>query len=252
MIKTRIKEEFLMYKTIALGILLAFSVAAWSQAEGNGAPEGPPPQAQAPDGQGQGQGQGQVQGQWGRGHRFQGVAGTITAINGNSIEVKTRNGSTAQVTLSDKTQYRKNSEAAKLEDFKVGDEIFVRGQSSGEGAWQADVVATRPEGGPGNFREGLGKQFIVGEIKSIDGAQLTIARPDGVTQTIAVDENTSFRKDNESITLADLKPGDHVFGRGEVKNDLFVAAVLNSGQPRFMGRRRPDGKQQEQSQPQPQ
>jgi hypothetical protein len=62
---------------------------------------------------------------------------------------------------------------------------------------------------------------------------LTIQRPDGVTQTISVDENTSFRKDGESITLADLKPGDHVFGRGEIKNGVFVPAVLNLGQPRF-------------------
>jgi hypothetical protein len=84
-----------------------------------------------------------------------------------------------------------------------------------------------------NFAEGMGKRFIAGEIKSIDGTQLTIQRPDGVTQKISVDEDTSFRKNGESITLADLKPGDHVSGRGELKNDVFVPAVLNVGQPKF-------------------
>ncbi len=108
-------------------------------------------------------------------------------------------------------------------------------RKTGENAWQAAVVGTRGQGdGPGgNFAEGMGKRFIAGEVKSIDGTQLTIQRPDGVTQKISVDEDTSFRKNGESITLADLKPGDHVFGRGELKNDVFVPAVLNVGQPKF-------------------
>jgi hypothetical protein len=97
------------------------------------------------------------------------------------------------------------------------------------------MVAVPPQGMQANFREGLGKRFIMGEIKSINGTQIEIARPDGVTQTISVDENTSFKKDSESITLADLKPGDRVFGRGELKNDVFVAAELNSGQMRRGG-----------------
>jgi hypothetical protein len=85
------------------------------------------------------------------------------------------------------------------------------------------------------MREGLGKQFIAGEIKAIEGTTLTILRVDGQTQTIQVDENTSFRKQGESITLADFKPGDHVHGRGELKNGTFFAAVLNSGDPPQMG-----------------
>ncbi len=167
------------------------------------------------------------------GHRPPGVAGTITAIDASTITVKTRDGQTAQVTVNDKTEYRKDRAAATRGDFKVGDMVFVRGEKTGDNAWLAAVVAPRGGGTPDNFREGMGKLFIAGEVKSIDGTQLTIQRPDGVTQTIAVDENTSFRKDGESITLADLKPGDHVFGRGEVKNGVFVPATLNLGQPRF-------------------
>jgi len=167
------------------------------------------------------------------GHRPPGVAGTITAIEGNTITVKTRDGQTAQVTVSDKTEYRKDRATATFADFKVGDMVFVRGEKTGDNAWQAAAVGTRGRGGPPDLREGMGKQFIAGEVKSIEGTQLTVLRPDGVTQTIAVDENTSFRKDGESITLADVKAGDHVFGRGEVKNGTFVPAILNLGQPRF-------------------
>jgi hypothetical protein len=167
-------------------------------------------------------------------HRPPGIAGTIAAIDAKTITVKTRDGLTAQVTVDDKTEYRKDRNAASFGDLKVGDMVFVRGEKTGDNAWQAAAVATRSRGdAPDNIREGMGKLFIAGEVKSIDGTQLAIQRPDGVAQTISVDENTSFRKDGESITLADLKPGDHVFGRGEVKNGVFVPAILNVGQPRF-------------------
>ncbi|MBS1853440.1 MAG: hypothetical protein JST79_21290 [Acidobacteria bacterium] len=172
-----------------------------------------------------------------REHRAPGVAGTITAITGQTISVKTRDGQTAQVTVSDKTEYRKGRDSAKLSDLKIGDEIFVKAQKAEDGTWPAEVIGVRPPGAPsmGDFRDALGKKFILGEIKSIQGLQLTILRPDGVEQTIAVDESTSFRKDGESVTLADFKAGDHVFGRGELKNEVFVPVVLNWGEPRFMG-----------------
>lgn len=214
-----------MQKVSIITALLVFSALGWAQE-----PAAPPPEAPP-------QAQGEMGGRGGR--RGPGVAGTITAINDGSITVKTRDGKTAQVNLSDKTQFRKERQAAKLTDFKVGDEIFVRGQPAGADTWSAEVVGARPAGGgqmEQRFREGMGKQFIAGEVTAINGTQLTIARPDGVSQTIAADENTSFRKQNESVTLADIKVGDHVFGRGELKNDVFVPAVLNVGQPGMMRR----------------
>jgi Domain of unknown function (DUF5666) len=200
------------------------------------------------------------QGNWQQ-HRGMGTGGTITAVSGNSITIQTREGQTAQVSVDENTQYRKGREDAKLSDLKVGDRIFVRGEQK-DGVWQAQMVVARPAGGMGgrggpggNFREGLGKQFIVGQITAINGTQLTIQRPDGVSQNITVDENTSFRKDDESITLADFKVGDHVFGRGELKNDVFVPAQLNVGQPHFggaRGQRGSGGESNPQQQPPPQ
>jgi hypothetical protein len=214
-----------MYKASIFTILLMLSSFGWAQEPGAAAETQAPPQAQ---------------GEMGRGmRRGPGVAGTITAINESSITVKTREGETAQINFTGQTKFRKERQDAKLTDFKVGDEIFVRGQPAGADAWTAEVVAARPAAG-GQFeqrmREGMGKQFIAGEVTAINGTQLTIARPDGVSQTIAADENTSFRKQNESVTLADIKVGDHVFGRGALKNEVFVPAVLNVGQPRMMRR----------------
>ncbi len=209
-----------MRRTVAA--LLFVFVSFWCL--GQEAPAGPPPDAQgAPS-----------QGGFG-GHRRPGIAGTIAAINGDTLAVKTVNGQTAQVTVGQNTRYRKDRQPATLADFKVGDEVFVRGNSTGENKWQAEVVAAGPAGGFARMREGMGKEFIAGEVKAINGTQLTILRPDGVTQNINVDESTSFRKQGESITLPDVKVGDHVFARGAMKNDVFVPSMLNVGMP-MMGR----------------
>ena len=214
-----------MQKFSAIPVLLLFSAVLWAQEQAT-----PPPEA-SPQSQGDMGGRGM--------RRGPGVAGTITAISDSSITVKTQEGKSAQVNLSPQTKFRKQRQDAKLADFKVGDEIFVRGQSAGADTWTAEIVAGRPAGG-GQFeqrmREGMGKEFIAGEVTAINGVQLTIKRPDGVSQTISADEGTSFRRQQESITLADIKVGDHVFGRGAVKNDVFVPATLNVGDPGMMRR----------------
>jgi hypothetical protein len=216
-----------MKKVSFLAILLALCVAGWAQGPDN-AP--PPDQTQGPQGGG---------GQRGGRRGGPGVMGEVIAISGNIITVKTADG-TSTVNITDQTRFRKDRQDAKLADIKVGDHVFVRGQKGSDGSVQADMVAVPPAGMMGNMRDGLGKNFIMGEIKSINGTQIEIARPDGQTQTIAVDENTSFHKNRESVTLADFKAGDRVFGQGEMKNNVFVASSLNEGRP-GMGRGMPSG-----------
>jgi len=62
----------------------------------------------------------------------------------------------------------------------------------------------------------------VGEVKSVDAPKLTVLRPDNVTQTLELNEQTSLRRGRESITMADIKPGDHVVVRGAVQDNAFV------------------------------
>lgn len=177
--------------------------------------------------------------------RRPGVGGTITAIANDTLTLKTFDERTVTVKLTPETRFRKDQQDAKLSDFKVGDMVMVRGERTSDDTYVAAGVMTRSGSGMGGtrqqFREGLGKEFIAGEIKSVDGLKLTIARPDGVTQTIAVDESTSFRKQGESVTLGDLKAGDHVFGRGQIKDGVFVPSVLNVGQPGSVRGQSPQG-----------
>lgn len=164
------------------------------------------------------------------GQRFQGTGGQITSISGDSIKLKTPNGQEAMVKVSSDTQFRRDRNAAKLQDFKVGEFVMVRGTPAGENQWTAQMIATRSDAQQQLHGE-MGKNFIMGEVKSLDPPKMTIVRPDGVTQTIEADENTSLKKQNESITMADIQPGDRVFARGEVKNGAFVPAMIMVAPP---------------------
>ena len=171
-----------------------------------------------------------MRGQGGVGMRGRGTGGAITEIKDAAITVKTREGKTVTAKLSAETKFIKNRKPVTLKDFKVGDRVIIGGEPNGDNNWDAKLVALIDENAMmAQMQAGMGKEFIVGEVKSIDETKLTILRIDGQTQVIEADENTSFKKQGESITLADIKPGDKVMGRGELKNGMFVPKTLRIG-----------------------
>jgi hypothetical protein len=189
-------------------------------------------QAPTPDAPGQEQGVPPTAGQRGGPNDGQGpgLFGKITAINKGSLELAKPDGTTVAVKITDKTEYRKDRQVAKLEDFKVGDVVFVRGEEHADHSVTAHMIGGRSGGGPeggrgfgggGGFGE-MGKDFVMGEVKSVDAPKLTVLRSDNVTQTLELNEETSLRKGRESITMADIQPGDHVVVRGAMQNNAFV------------------------------
>jgi len=168
---------------------------------------------------------------------------TITPLGGNDPAVGSKNPVT--IKISDTTRLTKQREPIKLHDIKTGDSVFAAGRRDGD-TIQASIVgvvpaemAERMNSGQGGRRmqggqfdpADMGKKYILGTVKAINETKLTIARTDGQTQDIEVDENTSFRKSRESITLPDIKVGDFVMGRGDIKNNVFVPKTLNVGPP---------------------
>ena len=172
--------------------------------------------------------------------------GKITVVKASSLQILDVNGDTVTVNLTVKTEFRKDRQPAKRSDFKVGDVIIVRGEENPDHTWTAQVIGARStNGGPGGFggpggRGGpgggnrgefaqagtLGKDFVTGEIKSIDAPKLSVLRSDNVTQTIELNEDTSLRKGRESVTMADVQVGDHLFARGAMENDVFVPKMV--------------------------
>jgi hypothetical protein len=179
-----------------------------------------------------------------QGRQFKGVFGNVTEISGSALKVQQANGTAATVSTSGNTQFRKERQPIKFSDIKIGDNVAVRGTSSGENAWTADVVNVVPsrEQMQARFKEALGKTMVIGDVKAIDAPKLTIQRVDGVEQAIEADENTSFRKGREeSITLPDIHVGDTVMARGELKNGVFVPALVNVMDPEMAKRMKERG-----------
>jgi preprotein translocase subunit YajC len=181
-----------------------------------------------------------------------GVVGKVTAIGNGSVTVAPANGGAAvTVKVSDSTKIFKERQPVKLSDIKVDDTVMVRGQLNGNNIDAAMMAVVNPEmlqrmqqGGMQFNREDLGKKFIAGQVKAINETKLTITRPDNQDQEIEVDENTSFKRGQESITLADIKVGDFVRGQGALKDGIFVPKELIVGRPRMFMRQEGDGEGQ--------
>jgi Domain of unknown function (DUF5666) len=152
--------------------------------------------------------------------------GKITAIRDSSLQISNPNGETVTVKLTPQTEFRKDRQAAKRSDFKVGDIIAVRGQENPDHTWTAQMIGARSANGDGrgpNMQAGtLGKDYVAGEVKSVDAPRISVLRSDNVTQTIELNEDTSLRKGRDSITMADVQVGDHLFARGALQDNVFV------------------------------
>jgi hypothetical protein len=152
--------------------------------------------------------------------------GKITAIHESSLQISNPNGEAVTVKLTPQTEFRKDRQAAKRGDFKVGDVIAVRGQENPDHTWTAQLIGARSANGDGrgpNMQAGtLGKDYVAGEVKSVDAPKISVLRSDNVTQTIELNEDTSLHKGRDAITMADVQVGDHLLARGALQDKVFV------------------------------
>lgn len=202
------------------------------------------------------------------------AAGEVTAISGNTLTVRDGEGASVQVLTTNNTQFMKESGPVRLTDMRLGDGLMAIGNMDpATHTLHAAMVMAEDAAQVKTLRDNLGKTYITGRVTAVnlDDARMTIERPDRVTQTIVLDEGTSFRravrrertaengaggvgfgrgagggmgimasnsagleqmfKDGESITLADIKVGDHVIGSGAVKGGSFVPLHLLDSPP---------------------
>jgi hypothetical protein len=211
------------------------------------------------------------------------VRGTVTAATADHLMVKTEAGEVYQVVVSANTRVNKDRQPAKVADIKAGDGVGAMGVlDPATKTVHAVFVGVMDAEQVKKAREGMGKVFITGRVTAIDmdALKITVLRPDGVSQVIGVDEQTSFKRGGrgmsmlasgagvtelgsgagrasggsgasgsnsvgsgsgaggESITLADVKVGDAVAGRGALKNGMFVPTELGVSDPAARRRRR--------------
>jgi hypothetical protein len=201
------------------------------------------------------------------------VRGTVTAVAGDHLTVKTEQGEIYQVAVSTNTRLTRERQPLKLTDIKPGDGVGAMGVlDPATKTVHAVFVGVVDAEQVKKAREGMGKVYITGKVTAIDmdGLKLTVLRPDGVTQVIGVDEQTSFKRGGrgmgalatsagvtevggggrgganagagehagDSITFADVKVGDSIAGRGGLKNGVFVPTELGVMDAAAMAQRR--------------
>ncbi len=117
-------------------------------------------------------------------------------------------------------------------DIKTGDTISVMGEVD---ATAKTANATRiAQLDPAVVQQmrameaDFGKTWLMGKVTAIDGTKITLTGiTDNAAHSVVADENTTFRKRRDPITLADIQVGDTVRANGAVKDGVFTATDVN-------------------------
>jgi hypothetical protein len=160
--------------------------------------------------------------------RGSGVRGTVTAAAPNSFTIRTDEGENYQVLYSPNTRLMKDRQPIEASDIHVGDMLVAGGLVDAKAKTVGAVVVLDVDAAEVNkARAGFGKTWVAGKVTAVHELKITIERiGDKQVQVVEVDENTSFRKRREDVTLADIKVGDFISAQGTLHAGAFLAATL--------------------------
>jgi len=124
-------------------------------------------------------------------------------------------------------------ETLKPTDIKVGDAVMAAGdvdaQAKSVGAMMIMQIDPERAKQMREMQANYGKTWLAGKVTAIDGVKVTLTGSvDNVAHTFVADENTTFRKRRDPITLADVQVGDNVRVDGSIKDGTFLATTVNA------------------------
>lgn len=157
--------------------------------------------------------------------------GTLTEVAADHLTLKTDDGISYKILLSDNTRVMKDRQAIKATELKTGDLIIAMGKTDEAaktvGAFMVSTLDAERAKQMREMMASYGKTWLSGKITAINETKITISGRKDATYNIVVDENTSLRKRRDSITLADIKVGDTIRANGSLKGEVFTATELN-------------------------
>jgi hypothetical protein len=121
----------------------------------------------------------------------------------------------------------------KVADIKVGDAVGAMGVlDAPTKTVHAVFVGVMDAEQVKKARENMGKTYITGKVTAIDmdALKLTVMRPDGVSQVIGVDEQTSFKRGGRG--MAAIASGNGVIeigGSGGGRRGMGAGAGIGEG-----------------------
>jgi hypothetical protein len=231
---------------IRLVLTVVFAAALGACAFAQDAATPPPPGQNPPQGGWQGR---RGAGGWGQMGEGRGVLGTVTEVAADHFVVKTEGGDLYTVHFSANTRIvkapprpagaqrgeggeqgvaRVPPQPIKATDIKVGDAITAGGEvdAAAKSVGAVMIMQLDPERVK-QMREmeaQFGKTWLMGKVTAMDGVKVTLqGGPGNATHSFVADENTTFRKRRDPITLGDVQVGDAVRVEGAVKDGTFVA-----------------------------
>jgi hypothetical protein len=189
-------------------------------------------------------GQRGMRGMWGNG----GVMGTVTAVAADQFSVKSDDGQLYAVHFSANTRFLHQTakpsadgrigpggtppQQIQATDIKVGDVINALGEldDKNKSIGAVFVLRINPELAKAmrDRRANFGKTWLAGRVTAIRDLNITVdGQIDHAAHTLTADENTTFRKRRDPITLADIQVGDMINAEGSLKGGTFVATSVS-------------------------
>jgi hypothetical protein len=177
-----------------------------------------------------------------------GTVGTVTEVAADHYTIKTEVGDQYVVHYSVNTRMLKQPagrprrtegdegertppQPIKSTDIKVGDVIAASGEVDANAKSIGAVFVMQLD--PERVKEmrameaNFGKTWLAGRVTAINEVKVTLqGGPDNASHSFVADENTTFRKRREPITLADIQVGDMVRVDGAVKDGSFIATTV--------------------------
>jgi hypothetical protein len=178
-----------------------------------------------------------------------GVMGTVTETAPDHFTVKTETGDVYTIHFSVNTRIMKGGGGQrrgqgggdefpvnpptpiKASDIKVGDAIGASGEIDANAKSVGAIIIFQID--PERARQmremqaNYGKTWVMGRVTAINDVKVTLqGGPDNAAHTFVADENTTFRKRRDPVTLADIQVGDMVRAEGAIKNGAFLATSV--------------------------
>jgi len=188
-------------------------------------------------------------GEWGGGMGMgNGITGTVTEVAADHYIIKTDAGDSYTIHFSVNTRILKQTMQSRVagergnreqtvpltlkpSDIKMGDAVFAAGEVDAVAKSVGAVVIAQldPERAKQmrEIRANYGKTWLMGKVTAINETKVTLlGSVDNAAHAFVADEDTTFRKRREPITLADVHLGEMVRVEGVVKDGIFVAASV--------------------------
>jgi hypothetical protein len=251
----------------AIVVAAFFAGAACAQDSGSAAPTGQNSVQGPGGGYGRGgRGGGMGMGGPGMGMTGRGLTGTVTEVAADHYTIKTDVGEMYTVKFTSGTRIMKQGagmrgpaggrrvgegggqgngggmgmgggrgnppQQIKASDVKVGDVVGVMGNTdaatktvSASAIMQMDPERVKAMH---EMEANFGKTWLMGKVTAIDGAKITLTGSvDSAPHSVVADENTTFRKRRDPITLADVQVGDSIRVDGNSKDGVFTATSVS-------------------------